>query len=175
MRPRRCHSGINGNSGSFLRAFEVYDSRTNAPPEAKKKDHFSTLFLDVAVRRASFADKEDADFSLRGSALHKASLVCTDGSCTRSFLKTGQVYLYGTLDTRGARDKKGLNEEFSNSDLKGRQQRCGADSSASWTVWAAHHQRAASDGEEGFFTQDPCTGSHSQMGTALLIPSLKRC
>lgn len=68
----------------------------------KKKDHFLTLFLDVAARRASFADKEDADFSLRGSALHKTSLVCTDGSCVRSFLKTGQVYLYGALDTRGA-------------------------------------------------------------------------
>lgn len=70
--------------------------------QRRKKDHFLTLFLDVAPRRASFADKEDADFSLWGSALHKTSLVCTDGSCVRSFLKTGQVYLYGALDTRGA-------------------------------------------------------------------------
>lgn len=79
-------------------------AKTNTPPEAEKNpDHFLTLFLDVAARRgASFADKEDADFSLRGSALHKTSLVCAGRSCVRSFLKTGQVYLYGALDTRGA-------------------------------------------------------------------------
>lgn len=70
--------------------FRLRTAKQTLDAKKKPKYQFLTLFLDIAARRASFADKEIPNFLSGGI---KTSVVCTNGSCVSSFLKTAQVYL----------------------------------------------------------------------------------